>query len=120
MRRRAGADVVDIDTINGTCQYWLLEPRVIDFDALERAAADSSYTLVGITLEIEGDVVGEVGSFELVIPETGQRFPLDGNVKASGRLHVHASASDWKEGRVRLTVVTSHAGASGESGNEIP
>jgi hypothetical protein len=72
---------------------------------------------VGITLEIEGEVVGEEGSLELVIPQTGQRFALDGTVQSSASLHVHATVSDWKGERARLTVNVSHAGASSGSGN---
>jgi len=90
---------------------------MLDFDDLERAADDSGYTLVGITLEIEGDVVGEEGSLELVVPETDQRFALDGEVQPTASLHVHATVSEWKGERARLTVIVSHAGASSGSGN---
>jgi len=117
LRRRFGADVVDIDTINGTCQLWVIEPKMLDFDALEQAAEDAGYTLVGITLEIEGDVVGEEGSLELVVLKTGQRFALDGAVQPSTGLHVHATVADWKGGHPRLTVKVSHVGASAGSGS---
>ena len=109
MRRRAGADLVDIDTIQGTCRLWYLEPRVIDFAAIEQAADDASYELVGIELALEGELVREGGKLELVVPQTGQRLPVEGETDLTGRLHLHTTITGWKEGAARATVDHGHA-----------
>ena len=104
MRRRSGADVVQIDTIEGFCKIWFLEPCVIDFDALEQASDDASYKLTGLTLEIEGEIVQVENGHELRIPATGQVFELTAPVQHVGRLHVYTTVTGWQTGRPRLTI----------------
>lgn len=105
MRRRAGADAVDIDTREGTVVYALIDPQVIDFKAIEQAAYDAGYTLMELRLELEGELITDEEGAWLVIPTTRQRFELTGSVPHEGSLRVVANAEGWKEGRVRLTVV---------------
>jgi len=112
LRRRAGAEIVDIDTFQGTCRFWYLQPRVIDFDAIENAADDASYELVHIQLNIEGEIVREGGSLEVVVPETGQRFAIEAETDLSGRLHLHTTVLEWDGERARLTIDSGHPGAS--------
>ncbi|MFT7543110.1 MAG: hypothetical protein ACI9K5_004093 [Gammaproteobacteria bacterium] len=109
MRRQAGADLVDIDTFEGSCRFFYLTPRMIDFDALERAANDASYDLVAITLNLEGEIVRNGDGFELVASETGQRFPIDGQTHFKGRMHLHTTVADWAGEYGHLTVVSGHA-----------
>ena len=105
MRRRAGADAVDIDTREGTVAYALVEPQIIDFDAIEQAAYDAGYTLMELKLEIEGELESNERGTWLVVPATRQRFELTGSIPHSGLLRVVANVQGWAEDRVRLTVV---------------
>jgi len=51
LRRRVGADSIDIDTRLGYVRFTLAEPERIDFASIEKAADDAAYTLTGLTLE---------------------------------------------------------------------
>ncbi len=81
---------------------------MINFDALETAANDASYDLVAITLSIEGEIIGKGNDFELVVAETGQRFPVDGQTHFTGPMHLHTTVADWVGEYGRLTVVSGH------------
>ena len=108
MRRQVGADYVDIDTIVGYCRYSYERPVLIEYEDIEEAVADASYTLTKITLLLRGDVVRqacEICAEEvsvLVIPETGQRFELVEDASPEESVLLQGCATDWLGDHPRL------------------
>ena len=99
-RRQLGADHVRIDTVEGYAGYWLLEPQVINVVDIRDAAEGAAYTLVEAEIDVRARIeraacgpCGEVRSFA-VVPATGQRFELAGEIPAQAvqplNLRVHA------------------------------
>ena len=113
MRRQAGADTVDLDTIEGYAHYALHHPARIDFAAIEDVAHDTGYTLRELILEIEG--VTSMGDCAecggpvpmLKVAETGQVFELEGDVPQGETLWIRASVHGWGGGHARLTLLPS-------------
>ena len=111
LRRQLGAEQIDLDTDTGWAQFTLPEPVLIDYDALEEAADDASYTIVQLLLDISGRA--QVARCEpcerdvtrLRIPETGQTFELVGAVPANASLRVKLSTEDWTGDHVRFEVL---------------
>lgn len=117
LRRRVGADIVDIDTREGTAGYRLYHERRIDFEEIMQAADDAGYTLTGLTLEITGRISkSDCPSCQqsvsmLSLPGTGQRFELASsdsvkNLPVDGQVHITARALDWAGDHPRLDVVS--------------
>ena len=113
LRRQVGADIVDIDTEEGTAGYKLLHPMRIDFRAIENAAHDAGYTLTEVVLEIVGQSFTtycdecSADVHVLKIPQTDQNFELEGDVPDKTTLRLTGSAKGWGGALARLVVVAS-------------
>lgn len=111
MRRQVGADDVDLDTEEGYARYTLRRPQTIDFAALEEAAHSAGYTTIGVELLIAGRSFTqrcdtcEEEVILLEIPETGQRFELDGQVPLAESVRIRGSAFGWGGDHARLKVL---------------
>lgn len=113
LRRQVGADIVDIDTEEGTAGYKLLHPMRIDFRAIEKAALDAGYTLTEVVLEIVGqsftsycdECSADVPM--LKIPQTAQTIELEGDVPDKTTLRLTGSAKGWGGTHARLVVIAS-------------
>lgn len=101
MRSQLGADAVDIDTRESTCSLAFAEPVVLDFRAVESAAADAAYVLTGITLHATGEVVtglcetcaADVSFLQLA--GTGQRLEF-AEAQTLGTTDVVADVLGWQ------------------------
>ena len=113
MRRQLGANAVDIDTEAETASYMLWTPRHIDFDEILEASKDAGYTLTGIKLDLEGEVImadclhcADTVSM-LTVGETGQSFELDGEFMAGATLRITADVQGWDGHHPGLDVLES-------------
>lgn len=112
LRRQLGANTIELDAQEGFARYWLLEPRTLSFDDMLEAAADASYTITRIELELEGttsraeceECQAEVTL--LTIPATGQRLELSGAIEAGQTLSGTFDVSDWETEHPRLSLET--------------
>ena len=110
LRRQLGANTIELDAEDGFARYWLREPRRLEFSEMLDAAADASYTITRIQMEIEGvtsqadcEACGtEVTVFTL--DETHQEFELTQKHESGLHLRSMAEASDWEGDHPRLTL----------------
>ena len=57
MRRQAGVDRFEIDTVEGWARLGFARPRPIDLASIQQAARDGGYTLTRLTLKTRGKIV---------------------------------------------------------------
>ena len=107
MRRRAGADHVDIDMIAQRVRVRFDRPRSFDFAVLQDAVASAGYKLMKISrFSVRGRAIeGDCDRCEeppalFATDEVGQRFELDLVTVEAGR--VTGRLEGWKDGHLRL------------------
>ena len=111
MRRQAGADALDLDTVKGYVRFVIRKPRTVDFAAVERASYGAGYTLKGVEMEAVGKVVRapcpscRQDVLYLELDTTGQRLELRGEAPAGHRVRIEGEVSGWKSGHVAITVI---------------
>ena len=110
LRRQLGAHTVELDAEDGFARYWLKEPRRLEFSEMLEAAADASYTITRIQMEIEGETsqedceaCGKVVTI-FTLDKTGQKFELTQKHQSGMHLRSMAEASDWESDHPRLTL----------------
>jgi hypothetical protein len=115
LRRQVGADSVEIDTRASTAAYAHSKPVVIDFDVIEGAAYDAGYTLVSLTLQLDGEL--SVGHCEacggdvdvLTVAETGQRLEAAGDAPHGVPLRIVGKVTEWADGHARISIESATA-----------
>jgi hypothetical protein len=96
LRRRAGADAIEMDTRAGSVRYTLSAPRELDFEQLLDLCEGAGFTIVDLDLETSGELRarGDGEGLELVVAATGQVLAFRGDAQA-GETRVHGRVVDW-------------------------
>ena len=114
LRRRAGADTVDLDTVKGFAHFAYYSPRKIDLALLQRAAHDAAYTIKRLELEARGEVVkaacktcGRQTHF-LRVDKTKQLLEIGETLSVGSKGLVRLSATRWNRDSLGLLKVKAH------------
>ena len=96
MRRRFGADHVELNTIEQWAKAYLHEPVRIDFTKFVEAAASANVPTTSIELEIEGAVQESTAGLRFEVAGTEQSFPIEaGFLKPGDSGRIHADIGDF-------------------------
>ena len=103
LRRRAGADLIDLDTVTGRARFAYSASKNIDFSAIEKAVEGANYTLVQVLATLSGRATkaGD-GAVTLTLDGTGQALRLKGDVPLDRPVRVRVRSAEREKGAPSL------------------
>jgi hypothetical protein len=114
LRRRAGADTVDLDTVKGFAHFAYFSPRKIDMALLQRAAHDAAYSIKRLELEVRGEVVKAActtcrrETHFLRVDKTKQLIEIGETLPIGSKGLARLSATSWSKDSLGLLKVKGH------------